>query len=662
MKLNAILWSLFFTGSILPAATVESGAFRLHKLLQPIGEESYEIARDGDRLKIRVKFEFVDRGSKVALTAAIDSTPEYVPVKFEIKGNTSRMSRIDAGVEITDGQATVREGKSSRVVAVPEHYAMLAGYAPASAQMLMLRHWMQSGRPSSMAILPSGHVEIEARGQDSVDIGGKPTVLNRFSINGIIWGQETLWTDTSGTLVALVGVDAEFDHFEAVREGYEPALATFVRRAAESSMKNLAALAGNQPQARREQIAITGATLISGTGDEPVPDAVIVIDGDRIAAAGPRSKVKIPRNAVRIDATGKTVLPGLWDMHAHFEQVEWGPVYLAAGVTTARDNGNEFEFITAARDAIRDGRGVGPRLLLAGIVDGDGKSALGVVRANTPEEAKAVVDRYHRAGFEQIKIYSSVQPEILKDLAAEAHRSGMTVTGHVPNGMTMFEAIESGMDMISHMYPQVYLSAFPKGVKRFPGMMPALKPDAPEFATAIAFLKEHGTVLDPTMTVYELMWHSVDQPDFEPGIRKVAPELAASLRETGVPKLVAGMVKPGFDGGLAFVAAAHKAGVPIVAGTDQTVPGFSIYREIELYVQAGMTPVEAIQAATIVPARAMKLDKESGTIENGKRADLIIVNGNPLKSIREIRNVERVFTGGRIYDPAVLWKSIGFQP
>jgi imidazolonepropionase-like amidohydrolase len=142
----------------------------------------------------------------------------------------------------------------------------------------------------------------------------------------------------------------------------------------------------------------------------------------------------------------------------------------------------------------------------------------------------------------------------------------------------------------------------------------------------------------------------------------VAPELAASLRETGVPKLVAGMVKPGFDGGLAFVAAAHKAGVPIVAGTDQTVPGFSIYREIELYVQAGMTPVEAIQAATIVPARAMKLDKESGTIENGKRADLIIANGNPLKSIREIRNVERVFTGGRIYDPAVLWKSIGFQP
>jgi hypothetical protein len=232
MKLNAILWILCFTGSLLPAGTVESGAFRLHKLLQPIWEESYEIAREGDRLKTRAKFEFVDRGSKVALTAAIDSTPEYVPLKFEIKGNTSRMSRIDAAVEITDGQAAVREGKSSRVVALPEHYAMLAGYAPASAQMLMLRHWMQSGRPASMATLPSGQVEIEARGQDAVDIGGQPKLLNRFSIEGIIWGQETVWTDASGTLVALVGVDAEFDHFEAVRVGYEPGASEFcaVRR------------------------------------------------------------------------------------------------------------------------------------------------------------------------------------------------------------------------------------------------------------------------------------------------------------------------------------------------------------------------------------------------------------------------------------------------
>src|SRR5690242_20230672 len=128
-------------------------------------------------------------------------------------------------------------------------------------------------------------------------------------------------------------------------------------------------------------------------------------------------------------------MPGLWDMHAHYEQVEWGPIYLAAGVTTARDVGNEFEFIKAVRDAIKAGRGVGPRLLLAGVIDGDSPMALGVIRASTAEQAHEAVTRYKNAGFDQIKIYSSVKPNIVKAICDEAHKLGMTVTGHVPNGM-----------------------------------------------------------------------------------------------------------------------------------------------------------------------------------------------------------------------------------
>ena len=136
-----------------------------------------------------------------------------------------------------------------------------------------------------------------------------------------------------------------------------------------------------------------------------------------------------------VDAHGKTILPGLWDMHAHFEQVEWGPIYLAAGVTTVRDCGNEFEFITAVRDAIAQGHGLGPRLLLAGIVDGTGTYTIGVERIDTPEQARMWTDRYHAAGFQQMKIYSSVKLEEVKVVADEAHRLGMTVTGHVPEGL-----------------------------------------------------------------------------------------------------------------------------------------------------------------------------------------------------------------------------------
>ena len=202
---------------------------------------------------------------------------------------------------------------------------------------------------------------------------------------------------------------------------------------------------------RADTLAIVGGTLIDGTGAAPVPDSAILIEKGRIVAAGPRSTVKIPHGFTKIDARGKTILPGLWDMHAHFEQVEWGPIYLAAGATTVRDVGNEFEFITAVRDAIANGRGLGPRMLLAGVVDGSGPLALGVERVDTPEEAKMWVDRYHDAGFQQMKIYSSVKLEELKDVTAEAHRLGMTVTGHIPEGLNAYQGVDAGMDQINHV-------------------------------------------------------------------------------------------------------------------------------------------------------------------------------------------------------------------
>ena len=138
-------------------------------------------------------------------------------------------------------------------------------------------------------------------------------------------------------------------------------------------------------------------------------------------------------------------------MHAHFTQVEWGPIYLAAGVTTARDCANEFEFITAARDAIAGGRGLGPRLLPAGIIDGEGPRTIGVDTASTPAQALALVRRYAGAGFPQIKIYSSLKPELVPEIAREAHRLGMSVTGHIPEGMELQPAIEAGMDQVNHI-------------------------------------------------------------------------------------------------------------------------------------------------------------------------------------------------------------------
>jgi imidazolonepropionase-like amidohydrolase len=353
----------------------------------------------------------------------------------------------------------------------------------------------------------------------------------------------------------------------------------------------------------------------------------------------------VPPQATVVRAAGKTVMPGLWDMHAHFEQVEWGPIYLASGITTVRDVGNELEFIAAVRDAVASGRGLGPRMLLAGIIDGPGPRGLGVTRAATPDEGRRWVDRYHDGGFDQIKIYSSVTRDVLSAITSEAHGFGMSVTGHVPDSMNALAAMDAGLDQINHVeYLSGLMDEDPIGV--------------------IAALKRHHAVVDPTLALYELLARPFTESiaAFEPGIGKVAPELATPLRGFGSPPEAASRRRAQLDNALALVNRLHRAGVPIVAGTDQSVPGHSLHRELELYVKAGLSPFDAMAAATIVPARVMKKDAESGTIEKGKRGDLIVLDANPLQDIRNTRRIYRVVTNGRVFDPGPLWRSVGFTP
>lgn len=652
-----------------PEAVLEQGKFTLHKFEQPIGEETYDIRRADAGLAVKVDFKFTDRGTAVPLTVTFRTTPDLTPVAFEIKGRTARPVSIDDAISIENGKAQLRTRDKQSEIDVPSGpFFTIAGYAPTTMQMLMVRYWASHGTPAQLPTLPTGSVKIEPRGQDTVKVSGKDEKLDRYTVEGLIWGRETLWFDANRNLVAAVTTDAEFDHFEAIREGYESALGDFVGRAGADGMAALAEISKGIPGSRASTLAIVGAMLIDGTGATPVQDATIVIRNGRILATGARSSVKIPRGAQVLDARGKSILPGLWDMHAHFEQVEWGPIYLAAGVTTVRDCGNELEFITAIRDAIAQGRGLGPRLLLAGVVDGSGPMAIGVERVDTAEQARMWTDRYHAAGFQQMKIYSSVKLENLKAVAEEAHRLGMTVTGHVPEGLTGYETIPAGQDQINHIsyIADMMEKPLPENSSRSDRRNAAANLDlnSQEAQKALAFLKDHHTVVDPTIALFELFTGTTAKPpaSFEPGIAKIPPELAQQLTDVSPPNEYSEIGEKIFEKNVAIVGALHRAGVPIVAGTDQAVPGHSLHREIELYVQAGFTPMEAIQAATIVPARVMGLEKDTGTVEKGKRADLILIDGNPLEDIRNTRNVEYVFTNGSMYHTAELWQSVGFKP
>ncbi len=272
----------------------------------------------------------------------------------------------------------------------------------------------------------------------------------------------------------------------------------------------------------------------------------------------------------------------------------------------------------------------------------------------------STIDRAVEVNGEQIRVRDR---EEWKE--GDTPQQFFTVAGYAP---VTREAVEAGQDQISHIpyILQMMAPPFPAGTKRVARLeaLSEIDLESDGAKNVIAFLKEHHTVVDPTLVIYEMGTASTEKPfsTFEPGAAKVAPELAQALFDVGPPGENAELQKKLFEKYVALVGKLHAAGVPVVVGTDQTVPGHSVHREIELYAMAGFTPMEAIQAATIVSARAMGMEKELGTIEAGKRADLILVKGNPLEDIHAIRSVEFVMMGGKMFKTGPLWESVGFLP
>jgi len=641
------------------AQSPDSGTFLLHKFAQNIGKEHYSLQNTDAGQQYSIDFKFVDRGSPVPLKAKLLVAQGNEPISLIIKGKTSRFSTINDSIRIKDRTARIRVDDSSYTKDLGALAFPVAGYSPGTVQMMLLRYWESHGHPASIPILPTGAVRIRMDGTDVID-QDHPMRLKRYVISGLVWGNELLWTRKDGQLVCLITNDAEGDKLEMMLEPYENLLPTLLTRAAGYGMelftRELSGSSGDNKEmlAKAKPTAIVGGTLIDVSSGDSITNSVILFEGQLIKATGRAGELTIPKDYTIIHAEGKTILPGLWDMHAHFEQAEWGPAYLAAGVTTVRDCGNEFEYINAIQSAIDDGKGIGPHILKAGIIDGPGPMGLGIIRAATPEEGVAAVKKYKDNGFVQIKIYSSIKPDVLKAICQEAHRQGLTVTGHIPEGMTIQEGIQDGMDMVNHV--QYVFSVMKAGKDRSVDVNDSTNQQL------FRFIKSHNTVIDPTLGVFEMVFRNTkdDITQMEPAFYTLPLPLQALFKNMGMPPADALRLKPILESMGKIVKALHDQGIPIVAGTDMGFPGYSLDRELELYVAAGLTPLEAIQTATLIPARVMNRDLTTGTIRAGHRADMIIVEGHPLTRIRDIRNVRTVIKDGQVYDPVNLHELAGF--
>jgi hypothetical protein len=324
-------------------------------------------------------------------------------------------------------------------------------------------------------------------------------------------------------------------------------------------------------------------------------------------------------------------------MHAHAANIEWAPAYLASGVTTVRDMGGETRYLTAVRDTIHGDRGLGPRLLRAGLVDGAGDTGFGTTIAATAGEGRAVVDRFRGAGFQQVKLYTLLAPDVVSAITARAHEAGMTVTGHVPRALSAAQGVERGMDQIAHL--------------------PVRFAQTAESKALIATLAKARTVVDPTLSWSQLTGRDVKTPidRLETFPERLPRPLLANYESVVNEQPVL------MNAALEAVKAMHDAGVRVVVGTDGALPGLSVLNEIELFFYAGLTAQQAIDAATRVPAEAMGMLAEAGTIEVGKRADFVLLDADPLVDITNIRRIRGVSVGGRMYTRDPLAALAGFR-
>ncbi|MBA3898278.1 MAG: amidohydrolase family protein [Sphingomonadaceae bacterium] len=519
-------------------------------------------------------------------------------------------------------------------------------------------------------LLPTGHASI-AIGQ-AVQIEGpqgSKTIKLAF-IKGYGFSPSPVWLDKDNHFFGNAGV------ISLLPEGYEKAgpklkdiqdqaTATMVREVAHRFLSR-----GN-----RTPTLVGHVLMFDSVAGRYLPNRDVLIADGKVAAVAAAGTIKAPAGATVIDGRGKTLLPGLWDSHQHVGD-DWNLLQnVATGMTNYRSPGTMIEEALSIYRRRAAGDLLAPDGKISVIIDRkDPLAAQGALTVSSAAEAVAAVDKVKAAGLWGAKFYTSMNPAWIAPAAAEAHRLGLHVHGHVPAGMRPLDAVRAGYDEITHIN-FIIMQAMPQDVvdkantaARLEGPAKYGKDvdlDSPAMKAFYAELAERHTIIDPTLTVWEPLMTSdgsAISPEYAPFADIAPPSVARGWKIGGYP-LFGGLTRDDFRKSFAkmvdLVGRLHQAGVPIVAGTDGY--GLELVRELELYQQAGLSNAAALQTATIIPARMTGMDDRIGSIAAGKTADIILVDGDVSSSLANLRHVNTVFLDGYRLDGAALRQASGLS-
>ncbi len=632
------------------------------------GRETGEkrVWRDADGT-LHTRMEYNDRGRGPRMHTRIRLDERGLPVLIEAEGVNYYKAPVRERFEVRDGRAVWENSadRGDRAVSGPAWYAT----TNASLESSLLPAALLAAPDRTLPLLPEGRLRIEPGVELRVSAGGRTQTVRQYLVQGFGFAPESLWLDENGGFFAEGG-----DWLAFVREGWQGVLPELFRadQAAEAAWgARMGSTLAHRPAGA---VVFRNANLFDAETGRSRPGTTVVVSGNRIQAVGPDGSVAVPAGAQVIDAAGKALLPGLFDMHVHLGLTD-GPMHLAAGVTSVRDLANDTTVFPQVAAEWNAGTKVGPRVVvMAGFIDGSGPFAGPTgLRADTEEQARAHVAWYADHGYTHIKVYSSLKPELVPVIAQAAHARGMKLSGHIPEGMTAAQAVRAGFDEIQHVN-MVFLNFLSDTLdtrtpQRFSGpAQHALELDlqSDSVRAFVALLRERGTVLDPTLNAFERMFTARAgelDPVLAPIANRLPPTIQRGLRAGGlpVPEGMDGRYRESFRAFLAMTALLHRAGVPIVPGTD-AMAGFALHHELELYEQAGIPANEVMQIATMGAARVAGRAADLGSITPGKLADLVLVDGDPAARVADIRNVELVMKDGVFYRPDELNRAIGISP
>jgi len=661
----AFCCALLLTPSALAAETLKYVA--LVDGGKQAGEQTISTGDDG---VTRVDFIFKDNGRGPELKEEYRLAADGTYQQYHVKGVSTFGAPVDESFTRSGdrGQWKSTSDAGTHTFSGTALYTPLGGTPATTSVALAALAKRTDGR---LPLVPSGTLTQRKLASLDVRQGDRSRTVDLLALTGIGFTPSFVWVTRDAEPRMFAYIYPGF--LQLIEDGWQGSADELEARQKIAEREALVAMQQRLAHPLPATTLIRNARVFDSEKAVLGAASDVVVRNGRILSVSPVGQSKVAADAV-VDAGNRVLLPGLFDMHAHVGAWDGG-LQLAAGVTSVRDMGNDNGTLQELIGQEKDKSLLLPRIVPAGFIEGEGEhSARNGFVVKDLAGAKQAIDWYADHGYPQIKIYNSFPKEILRDTTAYAHQRGLRVSGHVPAFLRAQDVVEQGYDEIQHIN-QLMLNFFvtpetdTRTLARF--YLVAEKTDGLDLDSApvrdfIAELAKKQIVVDPTLATFEFIHQREGQlsPIVADVVDHLPPDIQRSRRaaEMDIKDDATGArYKRSFDKLVDFTGRMYRAGVPMVAGTDE-LPGFTLQRELELYVQAGLTPAQVLQVATWNGAKYTRTLEDAGSITPGKHADLVLVDGDPTTDIADVRKLALVIKGGQAYYPAEIHEALGIAP